>query len=174
MIFNKDIQGICNQMSSLKQLSAHQLNKMLIDTRDELKRRENIDKALKDIHAVLKKNIISPLMILTFAKAIKNQPAKKPPLKRAQRKAGTEKAGAGTKKHTAKTLRKRDQRADVAAKYHNPTTGDKWSGRGACRFGQEQPCTAEAINIEQFKLILAFVFDAATRKMNIIRRAVSL
>ena len=42
-------------MSSLKQLSANQLSKMLTETQAELKRRENIDKARKDIQAVLKK-----------------------------------------------------------------------------------------------------------------------
>ena len=138
-------------MSSLKQLSAHQLNKMLIDTRDELKRRENIDNALKEIHAVLKKYNIT-IDDIDLRKSNKKSASKKATTKKsAAKKAGTEKAGAGTKKHTAKTLRKRDQRADVAAKYHNPTTGDKWSGRGRAPVWVSSLCTAEAINIEQFK-----------------------
>ena len=42
-------------MSSLKQLSANQLNKMLDETKAELERRENILKARNDMQAVLKK-----------------------------------------------------------------------------------------------------------------------
>ena len=64
--------GIQNQMSSLKQLTANQLSKMLTETQAELKRRENIDKARKDIKAILK-NIRSLLMILTLASVLKNQ-----------------------------------------------------------------------------------------------------
>lgn len=42
-------------MSSLTQLNTNQLNKMFTETQAELKRRENIDKARKEVKAVLKK-----------------------------------------------------------------------------------------------------------------------
>jgi DNA-binding protein H-NS len=126
-------------MSSLKQLSANQLSKMLTETQAELKRRENIDKARKDIPAVLKKYkiTIDDLDLGVSAK------------KSIEKKAATKKARA--KKYVAKTPRKNDQRAAVAAKYHNPATGDKWSGRGRAPVWVTSLCSAEAIDIEQFK-----------------------
>jgi DNA-binding protein H-NS len=126
-------------MSSLKQLSANQLSKMLTETQAELKRRENIDKARKDIQAVLKKYkiTIDDLDLGVSAK------------KSIEKKAATKKARA--KKYVAKTPRKNDQRAAVAAKYHNPATGDKWSGRGRAPVWVTSLCSAEAIDIEQFK-----------------------
>ena len=136
-------------MSSLKQLSANQLSKMLTETQAELKRRENIDKARKDIQAVLKKYKITiddlDLGISSNKLASKKAAAKKS----TEKKAATKKAG--PKKRTAKTPRKNDQRAAVAAKYHNPATGDKWSGRGRAPVWVTSLCTAEAIDIEQFK-----------------------
>jgi DNA-binding protein H-NS len=136
-------------MSSLKQLSANQLSKMLTETQAELKRRENIDKARKDIQAVLKKYKITiddlDLGISSNKSASKKAAAKKS----TEKKAATKKAGA--KKRVAKTPRTNDQRAAVAAKYHNPATGDKWSGRGRAPVWVTSLCTAEAIDIEQFK-----------------------
>ena len=141
-------------MSSLKQLSANQLSKMLTETQAELKRRENIDKARKDIQAVLKKYkiTIDDLDLGTSSKksASKISASKKTAAKKStEKKAATKKAG--SKKRTAKTPRKNDQRAAVAAKYHNPATGDKWSGRGRAPVWVTSLCTAEAIDIEQFK-----------------------
>ena len=83
-------------MSSLKQLSAHQLNKMLIETRDELKRRENIDKALKDIHAVLKKYNIT-IDDIDLGKAAKKSASKKATTKKSAAKSWNKKSGVGTK-----------------------------------------------------------------------------
>lgn len=136
-------------MSSLKQLSANQLSKMLTETQAELKRRENIDKARKDIQAVLKKYKIT-IEDLDLGPSSKKSASKKAAAKKGiEKKAATKKAGA--KKITAKAPRKNDQRAAVAAKYHNPATGDKWSGRGRAPVWVTSLCTAEAIDIEQFK-----------------------
>ena len=89
-------------------------------------------------------------MILTLAPAAKKSSSKKTAAKKStEKKAVTKKAGA--KKRAAKTPRQNDQRAAVAAKYHNPDTGDKWSGRGRAPVWVTNLCTAEAIDIEQFK-----------------------
>jgi DNA-binding protein H-NS len=136
-------------MSSLKQLSANQLSKMLTETQAELKRRENIDKARKDIQAVLKKYKVS-IDDLDLGTSSNKSASKRTAAKKSTgKKSATKKAAA--KKRTAKTPRKNDQRAAVAAKYHNPATGDKWSGRGRAPVWVTSLCTAEAIDIEQFK-----------------------
>ena len=136
-------------MSSIKQLTANQLSKMLTETQAELKRRENIDKARKAIQAVLKKYKI------TIDDLNLGVSYKKPVRKKAAAKKGTEKKApakkAAAKKRAAKASRKNDQRAAVAAKYHNPATGDKWSGRGRAPLWVTEVCTAETIDIEQFK-----------------------
>ena len=141
--------GIQNQMSSLKQLTANQLSKMLTETQAELKRRENIDKARKDIKAILRKYKI------TIDDLDLGVSAKKPVGKKAAAKKSTEKKAtakkAGTKERAVKTPRKNDQRAKVAAKYHNPATSDKWSGRGRAPSWVISLCTDEAIDITQFK-----------------------
>ena len=136
-------------MSSLKQLSANQLNKMLSQTQAELKRREIIDRARKDIQAVLKKYKIT-IDDLDLSSSSKKSASKKFAAKKStEKKAATEKAG--NKKRTGKTPRKNDQRSAVAAKYHNPATGDKWSGRGRAPAWVASLCAAKAIDIEQFK-----------------------
>ena len=126
-------------MSSLKQLSANQLSKMLIETQAELKRRENIGRARKDIQAVLKKYKI------TIDDLDLGAGRKKP----VGKKTATKKVGA--KKRLARSSRTNDQRSAVAAKYHNLSTGDKWSGRGRAPIWVTNLCNAEAIDIEQFK-----------------------
>ena len=132
------------EVSSLKKLSASQLSKMLTETQAELKRRENIDKARKDIQAVLKKYKIT-INDLDLSVRSKKSIAKK----NTQKKAATKRAI--NKKRTGKAPRKNDQRAAVAAKYQNRATGDKWSGRGRAPVWVTNLCTAEAIDMAQFK-----------------------
>ena len=55
------------------------------------------------------------------------------------------------KKRSKRVPDKIDQRAAVAAKYHNPETGDKWSGRGRAPSWVDSLCKAENIEIKQFK-----------------------
>ena len=136
-------------MSSLKQLSANQLNKMLNETRAELERRENILKARNDIQAVLQKyNLtIHDLELVTSSR--------KPANKKAATKTSVEKKASakkqGTKKRAGNAVPKKDQRSTVSAKYHDAATGDKWSGRGRAPAWVTNLCTAENIAIEQFK-----------------------
>ena len=141
-------------MSSLKQLSANQLSKMLTETQAELKRRENIDKARKDIQAVLKKYRITIDDLNLGTSSNKSASKKTAAKKSTKKKAATKKAE--HKSRSTKTTRKNDQRATVAAKYHNPETGDKWSGRGRAPVWVNNLCTAEAIDIKQFKMDARF------------------
>ena len=116
-------------MSSIKNLSAIQLSKMLNDAQAELERRENIKKARKNIEAVLKKyNITINDLDLHVSR-------RKPVAKKA----------------VAKAPRKNNNRAAVAAKYHNPATGDKWSGRGRSPAWVTSLCASENIDVVQFK-----------------------
>lgn len=137
-------------MSSLKRLSANQLSKMLTETQAELKRREKIGKARKEIQAVLKKYKIT-INDLDLGATVKKHGGKKVTVKKStEKRAQTKKTR--NKTRNTKTLHKKDQRAAVAAKYHNPETGDKWSGRGRAPAWVTSLCTAEAINTEQFKV----------------------
>ena len=136
-------------MSSLERLSANQLNKMLKEAKIELKRREIINEARKDIQAVLKKyNINIHDLDLNFSN-------RKTATKKAATKKSTNKKTLSkkprTKKAAAKALREGDQRTVVAPKYHNIATGEKWSGRGRAPVWVTNLCTAENINIEEFK-----------------------
>ena len=141
-------------MSSLKKLSANQLSKMLTETQAELKRRENIYKARKDIQAVLKKYRITIDDLNLGTSSNKSASKKTAAKKSTKKKAATKKAE--HKSRSTKTTRKNDQRATVAAKYHNPETGDKWSGRGRAPVWVNNLCTAEAIDIKQFKMDARF------------------
>ena len=141
-------------MSSLKQLSANQLSKMLNETQAELKRRENINKAHKEIQNVMKKYKIT-ISDLDLGDSSKKSDRKKVSAKKVSaKKASAKKASAkkaGIKKGTAKASYKDDQRAVVAAKYHNAATGDKWSGRGRTPVWVTNLCAAESIGVKQFK-----------------------
>ena len=89
---------------------------MLSETQAEIKRRQNIDKARKDIQAILKKYKI------TINDLDLGVSAKKPIGERAAGKKNTAKKAATkraeSKKRAAKAPRANDQRAAVAAKYH--------------------------------------------------------
>lgn len=131
-------------MSSLKKLSAKRLNQMLMETKAEVKRRENIDKAHKDVKVVLKKyNITIDDIIISFRS--KNSIAKQSVNKKAPSTKSQNKTS------SVKGPNKNDRRTTVAAKYHNPATGDKWSGRGRTPLWVTKLCTDEAIDLENFK-----------------------
>ena len=91
-------------MSSIKQLTANQLSKMLTETQAELKRRENIDKARKAIQAVLKKYKI------TIDDLNLGVSYKKPVRKKAAAKKGTEKKAQRKKLQQRNARRKPPQK----------------------------------------------------------------
>lgn len=135
-------------MSSLKRLSANQLNKMLIETKAELKRRESINEARKEIQATLKKYNLT-IRDIDFVSNSRKPAAKKGAPKKGITKNAPKKKSRENK--AGKALHKKDQRAFVAPKFHNPATGDKWSGRGRSPVWVTSLCAAETIDIEQFK-----------------------
>ena len=136
-------------MQSLKQMSSNRLNKMLAETQAELKRRENIDKAREELKAVLKKYNIT-IEDIDFGNNIRRQKQKRRATKISPEKKDAVKK-ATVKKQAVKAARKTDKRTTVAAKHHNPETGDTWSGRGRPPVWVTNLCAAEAINIVQFK-----------------------
>lgn len=129
-------------MTSLKKLSAIQLNKILGETQAELKRRENIDKAQKEIHAILKKYKITMAELESGSTGKRAASKARPAKKLAVRKNSAKTAKSGSQK---------DNRSAVSAKYHNPQTGDKWSGRGRAPVWVARICQDEMMDIEKFK-----------------------
>ena len=97
-------------MSRLKKLTAAQLNKMIKETRSELKRRENVNTATLEIHKILKKYNID-------MQDIDVQALQKTYVRKRQKKA-------------AVSEKKRDQRSAVKSKYKDPDGTATWTGRG--------------------------------------------
>ena len=118
-------------MTTLKKLSAAQLNKIIDETQAELTRRKNIDAATFEIRSILKKYKIDfqdiDLNIIT-------------------RTGGK----SSTKKH-AKVTKSRDQRSAVKAKYKDPNSMLTWTGRGRTPAWVQGICQNEGIDIDEFK-----------------------
>jgi DNA-binding protein H-NS len=118
-------------MTTLKKLSAAQLNKIIYETQAELTRRKNIEAATDKMRSILKKYKIDfqdiDLNIIT--------------------KAGSKRS---TKKR-AKVTKSRDQRSTVKAKYKDPNSAATWTGRGRTPAWVQGICQNEGIDIDGFK-----------------------
>lgn len=118
-------------MTTMKKLSAAQLNKIIDKTQAELTRRKNIDAAMVEIWAILKKYKIGiqdiDLNVSTRASARKSA------------------------KKVAKGAKARDRRSTVQAKYKDPNSPATWSGRGRTPVWVRSICQNEDISIEVFK-----------------------
>ena len=118
-------------MTTLKKLTAAQLNKIIDETQAELTRRKNVDAATVEIRSVLKKYKIDfqdiDLNIIT-------------------RTSGK----SGSKKRT-KMIKSRDQRSTVEAKYKDPNSTATWTGRGRTPAWVQGICQNEGIDIDGFK-----------------------
>ena len=118
-------------MTTLKKLSAAQLNKIIDETQAELTRRKNIAAATVEICSILKKykidfqDIDLNLITRTSGKS-------------------------GSKKRT-KMIKSRDQRGTVKAKYKDPNSAATWTGRGRTPVWVRGICQNEAITIDGFK-----------------------
>ena len=126
-------------MTNLSNLSASQLNKMIENTKAEIKRRENIQAAQTQIQAILKK----------FGLRIQDldlKTASTPKKQKAGRKS-TSKA----KAPRAKSSKTKDNRAKVLPKYKNPNGTETWSGRGRLPSWVADICQNEGISVEIFK-----------------------
>jgi DNA-binding protein H-NS len=118
-------------MTTLKKLSAAQLNKIIDETQAELTRRKNIDAATVEIRSILKKYKIDfqdiDLSIITGTHS-KNRSKKR-----------------------AKVTESRDQRSRVRAKYKDPNSAATWTGRGRTPAWVQGICQNEGLDIVEFK-----------------------
>ena len=118
-------------MTSLKNLTSGQLQKMLLNTEAEIKRREYIQAATAEIKAVLKKYKIAITDVDLQALH-----------KKADRKIAR-KSGAPSKE--------RDNRKSVKPKFSNPNGPEKWSGRGRAPAWVLKICKEKGIELATFK-----------------------
>jgi len=118
-------------MTTLKKLSAAQLNKIINETQAELTRRKGIDAATVEISSILKKYKINiqDIDLNVIAKT----------------------SGKSSMKKRAKATISRDQRSTVKAKYKNPNSAETWTGRGRTPAWVQNICQNEGIDIDGFK-----------------------
>ena len=118
-------------MTTLKKLSAAQLNKSIEETQEELTRRKNIDAATVEICSILKKYKIDfqdiDLNIINKT------------------------SGKISTKKRAKVTKSRDQRSKVKAKYKDPNSAATWTGRGRTPAWVQDICQSRGTDIEAFK-----------------------
>ena len=118
-------------MKSLKNLSGRQLEKMLVNTNAEIRRREHIQAASAEIQVVLNKYKITMQDIDPRA---------------------FNKKSTGKTSRTAKTkVGARDNRKHVKIKYAKPKGIETWSGRGHAPAWVREICQKEGIDLVAFK-----------------------
>ena len=124
-------------MATLKNLTGGQLEKMLVNTKAEIKRREHILVATAEIRAVLKKYKLTmqDIDLQAFNKKAAGKTA---------RTGGAQSGG-------------RDNRKRVKAKYANPNGADTWSGRGRAPIWVLELCQKEGIELAAFKKDSRFI-----------------
>lgn len=118
-------------MSSLRKLTAGQLEKMLDDAKSEIKRRKNIEAAAVEIQALLDRYGVS-------LKDIKLQSLNR------KNSMKDDRTGQGKPK-------KKDNRQHVRHKYSNPNGEESWSGRGHAPAWVLEICQKEGIDLATFK-----------------------
>ena len=118
-------------MTTLKKLSAAQLNRIIDETQAELTRRKNIDAATVEIRSILKKYKID-FQDIDLNIIIKN-------------------GGKSSTKKRAKVTKLRDNRGTVKAKYKDPNSAATWTGRGRAPAWVQGICQNEGIDTDGFK-----------------------
>ena len=126
-------------MASLKNLTSGQLEKMLSNTKAEIKRREHLQAATAEIRAILKKYKITMQDI---------------DLQALNKKAVRKTAQPGKAQSGA-----RDNRKRVKARYANPNGAETWSGRGRAPAWVMQICQTEGIELAAFKKDSRFIHN---------------
>jgi DNA-binding protein H-NS len=129
-------------MPKLSKLTNTQLDKMLLDAQAELKRREGVTKAEKEIRAVLKKYSITIGDIDLAALRSSTDTSRKG------------KAGANKK---AKRAGGKDNRASVAAKFKSLDGSQTWTGRGRAPKWVVSLCEREGMSVDAFKEDVRFL-----------------
>ena len=118
-------------MTTLKKLSAAQLNRIIDETQAELTRRKNIDAATVEIRSILKKYKVN-FQDIDLSTATKT-------------------GGKRSIKKRAKVTKSRDQRSTVKPKYKDPNSAATWTGRGRTPAWVQGICQNEGIDIDGFK-----------------------
>ncbi len=120
----------------LSKFTISQLNKMQSDADLELRRRDSVSNAEKEIRAILNKyNItIDDINFAALRSSVKSSRKRKAVAKRKTK-------GAGVK----------DNRATVAAKYLSLDGNVSWSGRGRAPKWVVSQCESEGISVDAFK-----------------------
>lgn len=136
-------------MASLKNLTSGQLEKMLANTKAEIKRREHIQAATAEIRAVLKKYKIT-MQDIDLSAFNKKAAGKTARTGKAQGKAQS-----GIKSGVKSGAR--DNRKRVKAKYANPKGSETWSGRGRAPAWVLELCQKEGIELAAFKKDSRFI-----------------
>jgi len=118
-------------MTTLKKLSAAQLNRIIDETQAELTRRKNIDAATVEIRSILKKYKID-FQDIDLNIINRN-------------------GGKSSTKKRAKVTKLRDNRGTVKAKYKDPNSAATWTGRGRTPAWVQGICQNEGIDTDGFK-----------------------
>jgi DNA-binding protein H-NS len=118
-------------MSTLKKLSAAQLNKIIDETQAELRHRKNIDAATLEIRSIIKKYKIDirDIDLNIVAKS--------------SEKSSLKSRGKVTTSH--------DRCSSVRAKFKDPNSAATWTGRGRTPAWVQGFCQNECIDIDMFK-----------------------
>ena len=128
---------IGEKLEKLDSLSNEELSKILDSARTEIQRREIIAGAIKDIKGILEKHKMNFEDLYPFFAKTKNAGAKKKVRRRSDR--------------TEKQVSRKDGRRVVEAKFVDPKTGRKWSGRGRTPTWVSEICKTNGIDVKQFK-----------------------
>ena len=118
-------------MTTLKKLSAAQLNRIIDETQAELTRRKNIDAATVEIRSILKKYKID-FQDIDLNIINRN-------------------GGKSSTKKRAKVTKLRDNRGTVKSKYKDPNSAATWTGRGRTPAWVQGICQNEGIDTDGFK-----------------------
>ena len=124
-------------MASLKNLTGGQLEKILANTKAEIKRREHIQAAIAEIRVILKKYKIS--------------------MRDIDLRAFNQKTAVKTTRTGKVQVEARDNRKRVKAKYANPKGTETWSGRGRAPAWVLKMCQKEEIELGAFKKDSRFI-----------------
>lgn len=123
-------------MTKLKKLTLSQLNKIIDETKAEIKYRENVKSAFQEIQSILKKYRID-------IKDIDLQ---------ALQKNGV----VNLREKSTKSAKQVDQRRFVKPKYKDPLGNKTWTGRGRTPSWVLDICARDNTTVENFKKDMRF------------------
>ena len=123
-------------MQKLSKLTNKQLDKMLLDTQAELKRRQAIADAASEIHVVLNKHALTIDDFDISSLRLSKTTVKDSKVAATKKRSGTNKT---------------DNRMKVAPKYKSLDGTQTWTGRGRAPKWVAAQCNSEGISVDTFK-----------------------